>query len=44
MVREDWSDAYFGEAVSHFEQQYFHEAKKCVKKAIKCFKKDHADS
>lgn len=52
IVREGWSDAYFGEAVSHFEQQYFLEAKRCVKKAIYWSEenaknhsaKDHVDS
>lgn len=39
-VRPRWTDALFGEAVSHFKGQDFKSAKRCIKKAIKSYKDD----
>ena len=37
MRNEEWSDAYYGEGICHFEMQNFKKAKKCFKNGIKFY-------
>ena len=37
-MKNNWSDALYGQAVAHFHQNQFKESKACIEKAIRSFK------
>ena len=41
-MKLNWTDALFGEAVTHFKTQNFVEAERCISKAIDCYNRTDA--